>query len=137
MKMMSRFVLLIAILGVSGCSGGAATALGFGPRCDPHLNRDISIAEQFDLFLQGPPLEDSAYDNNSDAKGGLHEYDTCHGIASVNFQSTSDNEGDFTITPIAVGQCQLTVDDGDQCVTSTVVVHPGSGVPFFVHRRPV
>ena len=135
MKTLGGVIALAAAMSLAGCTGGAATALGFGPRCDPRLNREISVAEQYTLYTKGDPLSDIATDS-SDAAGALHEYDTCRGIASVNFQN-NNGEGDFTITPLAVGQCQMTVDDGQNCVTSTVVVQSGFGAPHFVQRRPV
>ncbi len=133
MKTIATVVMLAAALCMAGCTGGVATALGFGPKCDPRLNKDISVAEQFTLYVSGDPLTDTATDSNT-AAGELHEYDTCRGIASVNFHDNG-GEGDFTITPLAAGHCQMTVDDGSSCVTSTVVVLPGNGLSSILRRR--
>ena len=136
MNVLLRMGALAATIGVAGCTGGAATAAGFGPRCDPNLpdNKVISIAGQFTLYVNGAPLSDSAVDSSDDGRG-LNEYDTCatNHIASVNYRAT-DSGGDFTITPLGVGMCQMTVDDGNHCVTSTVVVLPGSGAAFARRR---
>ncbi|MDP9106008.1 MAG: hypothetical protein M3N49_08740 [Candidatus Eremiobacteraeota bacterium] len=52
----------------------------------------------------------------------------------MNFHD-NNGEGDFTITPLAVGHCQITIDDCRSCVSSTVVVLPGNGLSSILRRR--
>jgi hypothetical protein len=119
---------------LTACSGSGLFASPFGPKCDPAHNPDIGIASQFTLSVGGGPLSDSAGDSSTDG-GTLHEYDTCRGIASINFQLDSDGNGNFTITPIAVGQCKMTVDDGQHCATVPVNVVAGSSPNDGIARR--
>jgi hypothetical protein len=133
-KAFSLAVSLAGALSLADC--GSLGGLGFHPQCDPAHNGAIDNPGNFVLYMDGGPL--SGQIGDSDAGDTVEEYDTCHGIASVDFQKGSsggESYGDYIITPLSPGTCKVTFNDTDECVTVGLTVYPGLGIPSATARR--
>ena len=130
MTLRSAVGALLVAISLSGCGGGGAQPGGCGSGGSP----DISNPGAFSLFVDGPG-ESTVVDNLDNSGAGLTQTNTCSGTASVDFvYRPSSSDAALDVTPIAVGNCTITISDGHECLTDQITVHPGSGLPSSTRR---
>ncbi len=128
MTLRSSVGALLVAISLSGCGGGGGAqpgGCGSGGSSDP---------VNFSLFVDGPELS-TVVDNLGTSGATLTQTNSCSGTAVVDFvYRPNSNDAALDLTPIAAGNCTITISDGHACVTDGITVHPGSGVPSSTRR---
>ena len=126
-------IVIIAVLAIvpTACGpGGALSGLG-GAACrgDGSIVLDPGY---YHLVANGDDGNGTATENSTNG-GGLTERDNCRGVASIGF-GVDRGVGYIGVTPLAAGACTMTIDDGPNCVNSSIIVAPAPASSDRVRR---
>jgi hypothetical protein len=126
-----RIVTIVALALVpAACGSGLAGVGGAACRGDGSIVLDPGY---YHLVANGDDGNGTATENSANG-GSLTETDNCRGVASIGF-GFSRGVGYIGVTPLAAGACTMTIDDGPNCVNSSIIVAPAPASSSSTLRR--